>query len=626
MGIPMLLLSMNPKHPRFAGVDLLKVFDVMKYAPHLRQHGDIPADTRGKIDEGLKACQEYVLDPEGVPDATFETMTRFVMEYSEKRMQFCNSNVNEFTVRVVNDAYQIAKIREAPFSGHSPFTLKDLEDYGDYSPIIAQGFRCKFCFGHHYFNKANHNTGVQFQWVEIARALKRREKSRLPAYLWEELPAVDKNVTPDEECVDELLADSFLEASKATGADQDAMVWQVVKYADQERHPGPKELIRSEAWDRLASHTHSARAMLDAMWRGPVCLSDRHREAARTMAIAVALVQRTWFVTISPEGESQRSEYDDRQYSGPMQWERGELPHTMISPGVKLLDPTLLHDPRHESICAVDIRVPNAGTDDLAAERWIGDMSLFDTDQASYSLPPQERITQRRVEVLQTILSAGAINGEDWRDRWRCDLGITSLMALRYPMMYSDRFLLNIINIAAGDPNAQADGQLLKDFIRLPSRGLVSSDEFDGLFGPETVFDKFETHQNRIEEAILRLRKFRYEEVESFLDGEPVDESLILWDNRGASTIINTMNAIDRIPENPSINEDEFQAFDIVWTDLSIALRRATDSPTAATYTFEFCDKLIQLAGLPLEELQEEGWSRYQGAGILPLQTESSQN
>ncbi|KAN0080744.1 hypothetical protein V8E54_003948 [Elaphomyces granulatus] len=615
MGLPM--HPVNPEHPRVAGIDLIEVHDIIKHAPDLHRHRGLPADTHGKIHEGLKACKEYIHDPEGVPDEVFETMNCFVMEYSETRIQFCDSNFNKFAVRVVNAAYQIAKIRDVLFSTDFRFTLKDLEDYGDYSPIIAQGLRCEFCFGHHYFNKVNDDTGVQFQWVEIARALKRRAKSLLPAHLWAGLSAVDEDVTTRQASVDEAIVKSFLEAAKAAGADQDAMVWQVVRYSDQERHPGPKELIRYEKWRSLTLHTQLARMMFDTVWRGPVHLNNRHREAARTMAIAVALVQCTWFQTIvfSPEGPLPlRSEYEDCQYPGPLQLERGESPHAMISPGVRLFNPALLHEEDEAKWCAVDkIWSPDASIDGLAAERWRGNMALFDLYPASYCLPPHERITQRRVEVLQTILSARANNGEDWWDRWGHDLGLTSLMALRYPMLYSDRFLLDIISIAA-DPDVNWQSLRRYNIARVPGRGLVSLTltRFDGLFGPVTMFNP-KLHLERIRTTLQRIQESRFEGLEFLLDNEPVDESRILWDNRGALIILDEMGALCRLDNMPN-TEDE----DPTWTDLCIGLRFATDSGYAAVYNLEFCKKLVELAGSSFADLYDQGWLRHSMFGIRP--------
>ena len=613
MGLPMW-----PTDPRpAAGIDHIKLDNVVEYAGKLCEHKDLPAEKYERIHKGLEACKEYLRDPEGASDEIFEVTNQFVMEYSKKRIQFCSSNLNDFIVRAINDAYQIAKIRSVLFCRDFSLTLEDIEDYCDYSPIIAQGLRCEHCFGHHYYNKANRDTGVQPRWIEIARALKRREKRRLPAYLWERLSAVDEDVTPGEAYIDTVIVNSFLEAAKATGADEDAMVWQVVKYADQVRGPGPKEFIRSEDWDNLASHTHCARVMFDAMWRGPVYLTNRQREAARTMAIAVALVQSTWFLVIMVSSDGQtavRSEHRARQYPGPRLLERGELPHAMVSPGVELFDPALLHDKDHGGICSVDIMAPNVGMD-IAGNRWVGDMSLFDQASNYYSQLPHERITQRRVGVLRMIFTVGADNADDWWDDWRRDLGVTSLMALRYPLMYSDHFLLDMMDIAG---NPDSDGQLLRQHhvARLPGRGLVSVKrfEFDGLFGHETDLGDSE---DRINAITQRLRESQYEGLESFLDGEPVHdhESLNLWRNRGASTILDKMNTL-------CLNDTDGE---FTWTDLSIALRRATDSATAALYSVENCEKLIQLAGLPNEELNEEGWFRHNRDGILPfdlIQTE----
>ena len=624
MGLPM--WASNPKHPRLVEVDLLKVYDVIKYAAKLCEHKDLPDETHRKIDTGLKACKEYFKDHEGVPEETFKTMAGFVMEYSKKRIQFCNSHLNNFVVHVVNEAYKVARIRSVPFSRDFPLTLKDLEDYGDYSPIIAQGLRCQFCFGHHSFNKVNHDTGVQFQWMEIARALKRTPKSKslLPAYLWEELSVVNEDMAPGEEYVDAALVDSFLEAVEATGANQSAMVWQVVKYTDQKRRPGPKEFIRLATWNHLAAHTHYARIMFDALWRGPVYLKDRHREAAHMMAIAVAIVQCTWFSVIlaSTRGTElmlgfERSRYEDRQYPGPMLWERGEFPHTMVSPGARLFDPALLHGENGQAICAVDARVPNPCILTTVAERWMGDMFLFNADL--YCLPPHERITPRRAEVLAVILdlSFETDDAVDWWDRWSYDLGITCLMAIRSPRLYSDGFLWKIVDIVS-DPDA--NGRLLEEHnvARVPGRGLVSLTGLDGLFSPQTISDL--ENRDTIRATIQSIREFDYEGLEISLDGELVDESLVLWDNPGAAVILDAMNT-RRINDNiPRTDEDEFElTANIAWTDLSFALLRATDSRTAATYTLELCDTLVQLAGLHVRQLLDAGWSRHERAGILPI-------
>jgi len=261
-------------------------------------------------------------------------------------------------------------------------------------------------------------------------------------------------------------------------------------------------------------------------------------------------------------------------------------------------------------MCAVDLTAPNSSMD-IVGERWMGNTSLLETNKASYCLPPHERLTQRRIAVLRIIFCVGADdnNGEDWWDSWRYDLGVTSLMALRYPMLYSNNFLKEIIEMT-NNPNV--NGRLLRQHhvARLPGRGLVSTRRFDGLFSPETI----RNYQGRIGTTIQRLREFKYEGLESLLDGEPVDESLILWTNRGAFVIFEAMSTrclIDGIPHNDT---DE-----VIWTDLCIGLRGATDSPTAAIYTPELCEKLVELAGFPIEDLYEEGWLRHQRAGILPI-------
>ena len=601
MGLPM--WPNDPTHPRIVKVDRIKVYDVIKPGENLRKHRGLASETYDKIDAGLKACKEYFKDPEGVPDKTFEATVQFVKEYSESRTQFCNSHLHNFAVRVINAAYQIAMVQSVVFSKDFTLTLKDLEEYGDYSPIVAQGLRCKFCFGHHYFNRVNRDTGVQFQWFEIARALRRapRSKSFLPAHLREQLSDINDDMTSGD--VDVAIADSFLEAAKACEADEGAMVWQVVKYADQERLGGPKSLIQSGRWDDLAYHTHFARIMFDAMWRGPVYLKNRYRDAARTMAIAVALVQCTWFISIKalPEGLSAlRSTYEARQYPGPMLLEIGESPHAMVSPGVRLFDPVLLHSEDLEAMCEVDSMAPNSSMD-IVDERWMGNPDLLEADMASYSLPPHERITQRRIEVLRIIFSVRA-------NHWRHDLGATGLLALRCPMLHSNNFLMGIANIA-GDPNA--DGRLLRQchVTRLPGRGLVSTRGFEGLFIPETIH----TDQDRVRATIRQLRQFRHEGLASLLDGEPVDESLVLWRNQGASVIFEAMSTRCH-PAIPVTERDE-----ILWTDLCIGLRGATHPRTAAIYTRDLCQMLIELAGSPNEELYEDGWSRHQRNGILPI-------
>jgi hypothetical protein len=223
------------------------------------------------------------------------------------------------------------------------------------------------------------------------------------------------------------------------------------------------------------------------------------------------------------------------------------------------------------------------------------------------------------------LMSVGANNGQGWQDRWRHDLGITSLMALRCPMLYSDRFLLDIMDIIDGAPDANRQLRERYDVARVPGRGIVSLTEFDGLFSAETIFIR-RAYRDRISAAMQRLRESKFEVESTSLDGEPlrepVDESLFLWDNQGAATIIKSMDAmchIDPIPDNIDHELESQVRDDRAWTDLTIALRRATDSRTAATYTLEFCKKLVGLAGLTFQELQQKGWSRYQRDGLLPL-------
>jgi hypothetical protein len=142
-------------------------------------------------------------------------------------------------------------------------------------------------------------------------------------------------------------------------------------------------------------------------------LKNRHREAARTIAIAVALVQRAWFLgALSGEPVFMRT-----------QWERGESPHAIISPGTRLIDPALLHSANHRAICEVESRAPNPGIDHTATERWIGDMSLFNRILTVC-------LHMRGSLILQMIidLSDRANSAEDWWDRWRHDLGIISLV------------------------------------------------------------------------------------------------------------------------------------------------------------------------------------------------------
>ena len=312
-----------------------------------------------------------------------------------------------------------------------PLAIKDLDDYGDYSPFVAQGLRCEHCYGQLYFNQVNPMTGIQFQWSEIAQALKRcpKSKSLLPTHLWERLASVeDEDMTNAEIYSDISLVDSFLEAARATGANEAAMVWQVVRHAGQETDT-VKDLILSENWVGLATHTHNARVLLDAMWRGPIYLSKRHREAVRTMTIAVSFVQYTWFRVITrstlQEGgiNFKRSDHEACYYPGPLLWEKGKFPHAMFAPEkVALCHLALLHERSDIDTFAIDKMVTN-GSD----ERWIGDISMFDNSLVSgYSLPPHEMITPRRVKNIHIIISLG------WGlNHLKNDSGVTSLMADR---------------------------------------------------------------------------------------------------------------------------------------------------------------------------------------------------
>ncbi|KAN0080746.1 hypothetical protein V8E54_003950 [Elaphomyces granulatus] len=216
----------------------------------------LPFDTYRKIHKGLKACEEYVHDCEGAPSKTFETMAEFVMEYSQR----ANSVLQEF-----------------------PFDLKASRTTVIILPSSLKDSGATFVLA---------NTGIQIQWIEIARALKRRKKSLLPAHLWEGLSIVDENVTPGEAYVDSLLADSFIKAAKAISA---GSVWQVVKYAGRESQCRIQDPKRSFS---LGPGTYS--------------------RAIR--AIAVALVQRSWFLGASSgEPVFMRTQYRAREYPGPMQ-------------------------------------------------------------------------------------------------------------------------------------------------------------------------------------------------------------------------------------------------------------------------------------------------------------------
>ena len=61
-------------------------------------------------------------------------------------------------------------------------------------------------------------------------------------HLWERLAPVDEDMTEAEVNISKV--DSFLEAARATGANEAAMVWQVVRHADREADT-VKELILS---------------------------------------------------------------------------------------------------------------------------------------------------------------------------------------------------------------------------------------------------------------------------------------------------------------------------------------------------------------------------------------------
>ena len=137
----------------------------------------------------------------------------------------------------------------------------------------------------------------------------------------ERLSSVDEDVTQAQVYTDTSLVDSFLGAAKATEADQAAMMWQMARHANREADI-VKELILSANWFGLATHTIDARIMLDAMWQGPIYLSNRDREAARITSTAVAFVQYTWFseITISEERfiEFTRSEHEAYYYPAPL--------------------------------------------------------------------------------------------------------------------------------------------------------------------------------------------------------------------------------------------------------------------------------------------------------------------
>ena len=149
---------------------------------------------------------------------------------------------------------------------------------------------------------------------------------------------------------------------------------------------------------------------------------------------------------------------------------------------------------------------------------------------------------------------------------------------------------------------------------RLPGRGLVSLAHLDGLFNAETI-SHLDDHRDRTQIAIQRIRQSQYEGLEVYLDGGHVDESLILWENPGAAAILDAMNIL-RVTDDDE--KSDFQD-DVAWTDLSIGLRRATHPSTAPTYTADLCRKLVTLAGLSKDRLIDNGWSRHNRVGIVPL-------
>jgi hypothetical protein len=186
-------LPIRLRDPRVPVINLVQVRYVVKYAVHLYRH-NVSSDIHTKIHQGLECCKEYLNDPAGAHGETFAMMIAFVMEYSQNRIAFCNSCLNNgFIARIVDAAYQIAKMQSVPLKNF-PLAIKNLDDYGDYSPFVAQGLRCEHCYGQLYFNQVNPKTGIQFQWSEIAQALKRcpKSKSLLPTHLWERLASVEE--------------------------------------------------------------------------------------------------------------------------------------------------------------------------------------------------------------------------------------------------------------------------------------------------------------------------------------------------------------------------------------------------------------------------------------------------
>ena len=273
-----LLSCFQPEHVRRTALKFLDIENRtrIQFCPPQIKLQDIVTklEDQKQPDKG-KTGSEWNAQPgkAGAYGETFAIMIAFVMEYSQNRITFCNSCLNNaFIARIVDAAYQIAKMQSVPLKNF-PLAIKDLDDYGDYSPFVAEGLRCEHCYGQLYFNQVNPKTGIQFQWSEIAQALKRcpKSKSLLPTHLWERLASVeDEDMTKAEVYSDISLVDSFLEAARATGANEAAMVWQVVRHAGQEADT-VKDLILSANWVGLA--THNARVLLDAMWRGPIYLS-----------------------------------------------------------------------------------------------------------------------------------------------------------------------------------------------------------------------------------------------------------------------------------------------------------------------------------------------------------------
>ena len=177
-------------------------------------------------------------------------------------------------------------------------------------------------------------------------------------------------------------------------------------------------------------------------------------------------------------------------------------------------------------------------------------------------------------------------------------------------MLYSDKFLRDIMRMINDDSEWPVD-----EITPLPGRGLVSLIHLDGLFNADTILH-LDDHRIRTQIAIERLRDRRYEGLEPFLDGEPVNESLLLVDSQGAVIILHVMY---NITLNDCIQDAGERDESDTWTDLTIALRRATDTSTINIYTQEFCEKLVELVGYSIHRLNEEGWSRHRSMGIMPI-------